>query len=97
MMVIRVGLKIQPEHKQTFLDHVKETTAISRKFDGCQRFAVYKDVLEDNCYLLYEEWDSLENFDAYRNSEHFKHSGEILFPLFDGEPDSSYFKATVVE
>lgn len=96
MMVIRVKVQVQPENKSSFLDAMKESIRISRKFDGCMTFDLYEDVTDDHALLLYEEWKTQADFDAYKASQHFKDSGKVLFALMDGEPDSAYFDAAPV-
>lgn len=93
MMVIRVKVQVKPENKANFIDVMTESIGISRQFDGCLNFDLYEDVTDDNALLLYEEWDTTENFDAYKASDHFTASGKVLFPLMDGSPDSAYFDA----
>lgn len=97
MLVIRVGIKIKPEEKDAFLAHMKrETVGVRKKFDGCQKYAVYADVAHENRFLLYEEWESQQNFDDYKNSADFKQSGQILFPMMAEPPDSAYFEAQLL-
>jgi quinol monooxygenase YgiN len=93
MIVIRVLLNIKPEEKPEFLSHVQESIAISRQFEGCSAFSVYEDIQQENAFLLYEEWDSQQNFDAYKASEHFQETGRVLFPMMSGDPSSAYFNA----
>ena len=97
MIVIRVKLHVKPEEKARFLDFLPEDIKATRAMPGNQRFEVYKSVDEEDTFLLYEEWDTLENFHAYKASDHFKQAGGVLFPMMVGEPDSAYFQAETVE
>jgi (4S)-4-hydroxy-5-phosphonooxypentane-2,3-dione isomerase len=96
MIVIRVKVRVKPEAKADFLASVKPNIEESLRFPGCTRFEVLEDVLDDHQFMLYEEWDSLKNFDGYRNSDYFKASAAPMFGMLDGEPDAAYFSAETV-
>lgn len=98
MHVIRVTLEIKPESRRTF-DEIAayEHTEVPKQFTGCNRFAYWNSAVNDNEVLLYEEWNSAEDFDRYRNSDYFKELGQKLFPLLAGKPDAAYYTAQVVE
>ena len=93
MLVIRVKMRVTPQNKAAFVTAMTESIPISSAFDGCIQFSLYEDMTDENALLLYEEWESQAQFDAYRESEHFAESGKVLFPLMDGKPDSAYFTA----
>lgn len=93
MMVIRILIPVKPETKADFIAAMHESVPISSAFEGCLHFALYENTSDENALLLYEEWETQEHFDAYRNSEHFQESGKVLFSLMDGTPDSAYFNA----
>jgi len=97
MMVIRVKVQVKPENKASFIDVMTESIGISSQFDGCLNFDLYQDINNENALMLYEEWETADDFDAYKKSDHFQESGKLLFPLMDGKPDSAYFDAAVVE
>jgi len=97
MIVIRVLLQVQPANRQAFLDFMHESITISNEFEGCEKYHVYQDVQDENTFLLYEEWTTQAQFDIYRESDHFKHSGDVLFPMMAGKPDSVYFDAQVIQ
>jgi quinol monooxygenase YgiN len=65
-------------------------------FDGCERFAVYRDPSDATSLFLYEEWRDRDAADAYLGSDYFQSSGAVLFPLMDGAPDSAYYEAAQV-
>lgn len=95
MIVIRVVMNVQPEYKGRFLELLSQEAKEVRQLEGCVRFNIFEDVSRENTLLLYEEWQTLESFDAYRTSAAFKETGQQLFPLIDGKPDSAYYSATI--
>jgi len=93
MIVIRVKVKVTSENKSEFVRIMTDSINVSREFDGCQFFGLYEDVTDENTLILYEEWETQSDFDAYKASEHFTESGKQLFPLMDGAPENAYFMA----
>ena len=97
MIIIRVNAQIKPEERENFVAYLQqEKVDVFKKFAGCERFDLYKDLTDPNAFLLYEEWQTLDHFDAYRHSDFFKKNGEKLFPMMAGTPDSSYYQGTAV-
>lgn len=98
MIVIRVLVNVKPEASAAFVDLAKqEMVEVKQKFVGCERFALYSDVVQKDTFLLYEEWQTQENFDAYANSDYFKKNSEKLFAMMAGEPDTAYFRAEALQ
>jgi quinol monooxygenase YgiN len=97
MIVIRVALTFNPSERTTMLTYMQTHLKESRAFTGCLNYGLYQDIADENRFLLYEEWDTQANFDAYKASEAFKTSGEVLFPLMVGTPDSVYYSASVLQ
>jgi quinol monooxygenase YgiN len=97
MIVIRVIAQVQAEKRQDFVQFMTNFIGVSSKYEGCIKFNFYDDVNNENTFLLYEEWESLTHFNAYRESEHFKESGTVLFPMMNGTPDSVYYEAQPIK
>lgn len=95
MIIIRVAMNVQAENKEKFLGLLGQEAKDVRRLEGCVKFNIFEDVGDENALLLYEEWQTLESFNAYRNSQAFKETGQHLFPLIDGKPDSAYYSAEV--
>ena len=97
MFTVRVAARVRPEGRDRFVAHLqREQDEVPARFEGCERFAVYSDPADANSLLVYEEWRSRRDFDAYRTSEYFTQSGAVLFPLMDGAPDSAYYESDLV-
>lgn len=95
MIIIRVAMNVQPENKEKFLGLLEQEARGVRRLEGCLKFNIFEDVSSENALLLYEEWQTLESFNAYRTSAAFKETGQQLFPLMEGKPDSAYYSAEV--
>ena len=97
MIVIRVNVEVKPEETDAFVNHVTQEMIDVKSFAGCERFHLYTDIQDENKFLLYEEWETLENFKAYQTSAYFENNSKKLFPMMAGKPDSAYFEAALVE
>jgi quinol monooxygenase YgiN len=95
MVIIRVAMNVQANNREKFLGLLEQEAVSVRRLEGCLKFNIFEDVSSENALLLYEEWQTLEAFDAYRTSAAFKETGQHLFPLIDGKPDSAYYSAEV--
>lgn len=97
MIVIRVMFRIQAEHSSQFSELIQADLAQARKMPGCLHFGLFADPTDAQAFLLYEEWASQADFEAYKNSDAFKANSARIFPLMDGRPASAYFAAEVLE
>jgi quinol monooxygenase YgiN len=94
MFTVRVALRVRPDGRERCLARLEhEAREVPARFDGCERFAVYRDPSDADSLFLYEEWRDRSAADAYLRSDEFKASGEVLFPLMDGPPDSAYYES----
>ena len=93
MIVIRVVLKVKPEHLQDFRKLAAVEGAAGRVREGCAEYAFFEDVGDSGRVLLYEEWESDAAFDAYKASPEFADNGKRIFPLLEGKPSSAYYRA----
>ncbi len=94
MLTVRVALRVQPKGRDTFVaQFAKEHEEVPARFGGCEQFELFCNPVDPDSFLIYEEWTTREAFDAYRTSDYFAASGEVLFPLMDGAPDSAYYES----
>ena len=96
MIVIRVRLKVSQENETNLVSFLKNEVQQNKTLVGCLAYSFYKDVFEENTFLIYEEWDSMVSFELYKNSDAFGLIMAALAPLLMGPPDSAYFDATIV-
>ncbi len=93
MIVIHVQTKVKADKRTEFIQQIQHDTEVSRKFAGCVQWGWSEDVSQKNTFALYEEWDTAEAFDAYKQSDHFKQINGALMPLLAEEPQSAYYTA----
>jgi quinol monooxygenase YgiN len=92
MIVIRVAVEIQETAQERVIAHMKDEVQAVRSLAGCVRYEFFQDVHECGKFLLYEEWNDLESFRAYKQSQRFTDTGKVLFPALVGKPDSAYYR-----
>jgi len=97
MIVIRVNTQVKADKRSEFLVAVQEETPESRAFAGCVSYVWSENIHQPNEFSLYEEWETLDHLNAYKNSGHFERMGKVLFPLFTEHPESSYYEAALLE
>lgn len=94
--VVRVRLHIPLNKRDSFLSQIHKTATAVRERDGCIRFDVLEDTVDQNAFMLYEEWSSRTTLEAYKASQQFADAGAVLFPMLEGKPDSAYYATTLV-
>ena len=96
MIVIRIKLKVDQSNKEELLRYLQSEVERNKTLAGCLAYTLYQDVSETDAFLLYEEWESIDVFNDYKNSENFGRIMAKVFPLLNSKPDSAYFDAEVV-
>ena len=98
MIVIRVLLKVKPEETKALSKFLfVEAAEVPTKFVGCKLFKLFADPADENSFLLYEEWESLDDFNVYKNSAYFAENGEQIFPKLAEKPNSTYYQVTLLQ
>lgn len=95
-MVIRVILEVAPENASAFEKALESEREEVLKFDGCERYALFRSPSSPTSYLLYEEWRDAAAFKRFQASDVLKRSFQVLGPLLSGPPQSAYFRAVQV-
>jgi len=70
MLVITVTANIKPEHKDSFLAHMKTLALTIRQEAGCMDFEQNFSIDDPNKLFIYEEWASVELFQAHLATDH---------------------------
>lgn len=96
MIVIHVQVKVKPEAESHFLDQARQEVTHARAVEGCVNYAWLEDVSIPQQYVLYEEWESQAQFDAYKGSDFFKHLQTVFMPLMAEPPQSHYYTANAL-
>ncbi|MCL1125690.1 putative quinol monooxygenase [Shewanella surugensis] len=96
MIVIRIRLKVDEANQEELLSYFNAEVQRNKTLEGCITYTLYQDVSECNDFILYEEWESIDTFNRYKNSVAFSKMMTRLKPLLAGVPDSVYYDADIV-
>lgn len=93
MFIARITLQIR-DH-ESFRRHAagELDTAAVRALPGCVTYRFCQDVARPNEVLLYEEWATRADFEAYKASSLFTRVGAGLRPLLAAPPSSAYYES----
>jgi quinol monooxygenase YgiN len=97
MIVIHVQVQVKAEKIIDFVDAAKRDTLTGQAFAGCRAYQWAENLSSPHTFILYEEWETREAFEAFKQSDYFKNTGAVLMPLLDGAPGSHYYNATLLE
>lgn len=97
MIVINVRVQVKSEKLSEFIAVAKQDVQVARVVAGCVKYGWSQDISNPDQFVLYEEWASQQQFDAYKQSEHFKQLNQTFAPLMSGAPESSYYQAALLE
>lgn len=100
MLVVHAAFPIDPEQRETALNHVQTLAKKSRGEDGIIDYRVATDVDDGTLFRFFEQYEDEAAFEAHADSEHFEQFADVLPELLAGEPDVTRFEvdsATAVE
>ncbi len=93
MFVVRIDLKLRAEKRSAFHEYVRVEGRRARELDGCLDYSFCEDLDDPTRVILYEEWSSRAQFEAYRSSALFAATGARLRPMLAQGPDSAYYES----
>lgn len=96
MIVIRIKLTVDQSNKEALVSYLKDEVQRNKTLSGCIAYSLYQDVSEADDLLLYEEWDNIDSFNLYKNSEAFSKIMSTVAPLLAGAPNSVYYDSEIV-
>lgn len=93
MFIARVELEIKAGEREAFRAYASSEARKVRDLPGCVRYRFTEDVSEPSRVLLYEEWASRAEFEAYKGSPLFAAAGAKLGPMLAAPPASAYYES----
>jgi quinol monooxygenase YgiN len=91
MLVVHATFPIDPEQRETAVDHITTLAEQSRAEDGIIDYRVAADVEDENLFRFFEQYEDEAAFEAHAGSEHFEQFAEVLPELLAGEPEITRF------
>jgi quinol monooxygenase YgiN len=80
-LVLVVGIRIKPEHVESFMAEVMANARAARAEPGCRQFEVLVDKDDPTRLMLYEIYADEAAFEAHQQTPHFKHYLANAVPL----------------
>lgn len=96
MLIVIVDFTVPPAQADLALATLQAEAQTVRALPGNLGFAACSDPDHPGTLRLMHEWTDSADFAAYRESDGFKASGAVLFPLMVGKPLSRVFEAREV-
>ena len=93
MVIVHVTVDVKQEERAAFVRMMDDFIADTLSVDACQSFILYQQAQDNNCFALYEEWDSADSFNAYTQTERFGQFRASLGPLIAAPPVSNRYEA----
>ncbi len=71
MVTIGMNYKVLPGKEETFEGAFKKVVELMRSMDGHTKTNMYRDIQDEQSYLIVSEWSSEEAYRGFINSEKF--------------------------
>lgn len=97
MIVIHVQVQVKADQAAEFAAIARRDMLTGTAFAGCHTYQWSENLATPHAYILYEEWETREAFDTFKQSDYFKNMGAVLMPLLDGAPGSQYYDAVLLD
>lgn len=97
MIMAIVDFDVAPENRTAALDILHSDGAAAAKMRGNKSFRVFTNAGSETHIGLMHEWETMEAFQAYTNSEGFAKVRDGVGPLMTAPPVSKRLKTELVE
>ena len=95
MIIAIVEFELAAKNQDMVLQVLTKDTEQALKRQGCLGFKTTRVAGSETGWMLVEEWDTQDAFDAYKASPEFARVGKALMPLMLAPPISRAFEAAL--
>ena len=92
--MINIGLyyKVRSGHEKQFEDSFSNVISLLKNADfGFRNGKLYKEIGDSGEYMLYTEWESIESFRKFMESNAYAETVELGKAIIDGQPRHKIF------
>ncbi len=89
MIKVMAKMFIKAEGKDAFIIQAEKLVAETRKEEGCLSYQLFKDINNNNCFVMLEEWETPEFLDKHLHSCHFQEMMAVEKELREKETELS--------
>ncbi len=97
MVLIHVSVITREDTANIFESRLREIVTEARTTEGCVKYEWYHVSNSATRYVIYGEFDSEANFEAYLNSDVVKRIGKELIPLLEVKPEFKHYQANILK
>lgn len=97
MIVVYVSVKTKADMANEFERIIREIQDAVRKMAGCVKNEWYRVPDVAQRYVMYGEFASRMDFEAYLQSPIVKRIGDEVIPLLDAPPEFKHYEAVILE
>lgn len=94
MVIVTVKYIVKPEKKADFVETFNKLKPLVIAEMGCKVYYLTRDLYRDNCFFLYEQWNSKMDLDMHLKTGHMKEYFEKTKDYFEQPPAIKQFAAT---
>ena len=84
MLILTAKLRARPGCRQLLIDLAEGAIGPSRSEEGCIAYEFYQDPFEQDCFLFFEKWRSMEDLLVHFEEPHFMDFVRKSLELVDG-------------
>lgn len=97
MIIILVNTQVEKENVNFFEEKLELIANSAKELDGCKVYDWYRNPKEENSYMVYGEFHSMDHFENYKKSYVVKMIVEQLIPLTSRKPKFKHFQGEIFE
>lgn len=83
MVIVQIYITVKKEHVQDFIRYTKDNVSNSNREPGVKRFECFRDTDYDNRFMLFEMFNSVEDQNSHRETDHYKRWKENTADLLE--------------
>ncbi|MDX1993482.1 MAG: putative quinol monooxygenase [bacterium] len=85
-MISIVGrFRVRPDKRESFLEFAEYLIDHSRQEIGCESFGIYEDILQQDWFVMLEEWQNQDTLEKHRHTAHFARFIQEFNDYLEGE------------
>ncbi len=83
MVIVQVNLTVQKQYVNDFIRYTNDNVYNSIKEPGVKRFEFFRDLDTESTFILFEIFNSVEDQNKHRETDHYKKWKENTTPLLE--------------
>jgi autoinducer 2-degrading protein len=97
MLIQLVNIKVEPGHRDTFLEAFRINCEGTRKEPGNIRFDLLNDPDDENNFSVYEIFRDEAALEDHRKTPHYKKCVDMIDPITLGGRSKKYFTPVLIQ